>query len=122
MLFLSLILALTACAIGFTSATATPHALARWSSRHRSLQPFQKRASGQFTYFAVGMGACGKSNTPDDFVSIPFRLRGGRSTRFTTDRRAKHSGKYAVTALDSPFADAAACINSRGLEGLIVSR
>jgi len=68
MLFSSLILILTACAIGFTSAAATPHALARWSSRHSSLQPLQKRASGQFTYFAVGMGACGKWNTADDFI------------------------------------------------------
>jgi len=68
MLFSSLFLALAAWAIGFAAAAATPHALARWSSRHNALQPFQKRASGQFTYFAVGMGACGKQNTDDDFI------------------------------------------------------
>jgi hypothetical protein len=73
MLFSSLFLILAACAVRFTSAAATPHALARWSSRHTALQPVQKRASGQFTYFAVGMGACGQQNTDNDFVSIlPF--------------------------------------------------
>lgn len=69
MLFRSLLLILTACAIGFTSAVVTPHSLVRRSSRHKALQPNQKRASGQFTYFAVGMGACGKQNTDNDFVS-----------------------------------------------------
>jgi len=68
MLFSSLFLVLAACAIGFTSAAVAPHSLARWSSRHNSLQTFQKRASGQFTFFAVGLGACGKQNTADDFV------------------------------------------------------
>ena len=72
MLFSSLFLTLAACAIGFTSAAVTPHALVRRSSHHGALQPFQKRASGQFTYFAVGMGACGKQNTDDDFVSVPL--------------------------------------------------
>jgi len=68
MLFSSLFLVLAVCAIGFTSAAATPHSLAKRSSRHNSLQPFQKRASGQFTFFAVGLGACGKQNTDSDFI------------------------------------------------------
>jgi len=68
MLYCSLLLILAACAIGFTSAALTPRSPARWPSRHKALQPFQKRASGQFTYFAVGMGACGKQNTDDDFI------------------------------------------------------
>jgi len=72
MLLSSLFLTLAACAIGLASAAVTPHALARRSSHHGALQPFQKRASGQFTYFAVGMGACGKQNTDDDFVSVPL--------------------------------------------------
>ena len=72
MLLSSLFLTLAACAIGFTSAAVTPHGLARRSPHHGALQPFQKRTSGQFTYFAVGMGACGKQNTDDDFVSAPL--------------------------------------------------
>jgi len=68
MLLSPVFLLLAACAIGFTSAAVTPHALARWSSRHNGLQPMQKRASGQFTYYAVGMGACGKQNIDSDFV------------------------------------------------------
>ena len=66
MLLSSLFLILAACAVGFT--TATPHSLAR-RSYHNAVQPFQKRASGQFTYFTVGMGACGQQNTDNDFVS-----------------------------------------------------
>ncbi|KAF9653154.1 hypothetical protein BDM02DRAFT_3183110 [Thelephora ganbajun] len=68
MLLSSLFLILAACAIGFTSAAVAPHSPARRSSRHNALQPFQKRASGQFTYYAAGMGACGKQNTNDDFI------------------------------------------------------
>jgi len=52
----------------FTSAAATPHSLPRWSSRHNAPQPIQKRASGQFTYYAVGMGACGKQNSDSESV------------------------------------------------------
>jgi len=64
MLLATLFLVLAA---GFASAVA-PHSPARRSSRHNALQPFQKRASGQFTFFAVGMGACGKQNSDDDFI------------------------------------------------------
>ena len=64
----SLFLVLAVCAIGFLSAAASPHSLAR-RSYHNAVQPLQKRTSGQFTFFAVGMGACGKQNTDDDFVS-----------------------------------------------------
>jgi len=68
MLYCPLLLILAACAIGFTSAALPPRSPARWSSRHKALQPLQKRASGQFTYFAVGQGACGKQNTDNDFI------------------------------------------------------
>jgi len=68
MLLSSIFLTLAACTIGFASAAATPHSLARWSSRHNTLQPIQKRASGQFTYYAVGMGACGQQNVDSDNV------------------------------------------------------
>ena len=74
MLLSSLFLILAGCAIGIVPAAATPHSLAGRSSHHNAVQPFQKRASGQFTFFAVGLGACGKQNTDDDFVSISFRL------------------------------------------------
>jgi len=69
MSFSSLFLIIAACAIGLTSAAVTPHSLAGRSSRHNALQALQKRASGQFTFYAVGLGACGKQNTDDDFVS-----------------------------------------------------
>lgn len=69
MLLSSVFLTLAACAIGLVSAAVTPHSFARRSSRHNALQPIQKRASGQFTYYAVGMGACGKQNADSDFVS-----------------------------------------------------
>ncbi|KAF9792448.1 RlpA-like double-psi beta-barrel-protein domain-containing protein-containing protein [Thelephora terrestris] len=68
MLLPSVFLILAVYAIGFTPAAATPHSLAKWSSRHNALQPLQKRVSGQFTYFAVGMGACGKQNVESDMV------------------------------------------------------
>jgi len=64
MLLYSLLLTLAAFAIGLTS--AAPHAPAGLSSRHNALQ---KRASGQFTYYAVGMGACGKQNVDSDYVA-----------------------------------------------------
>jgi len=68
MLFYPAFLILATCAIGFTAAVVTPHSFARRSSRHNGLQSIQKRASGQFTYYAVGMGACGKQNIDSDFV------------------------------------------------------
>ena len=116
----SLFLILAACAIGFASAAVTPHALARRSFHHGALQPFQKRASGQFTFFAVGMGACGKQNTNDDFVSIPPSFTPcGRSTLFAQ-----------IVALNTPVNASSpyliplslTAVNSLGLEALIVSR
>lgn len=106
MLFSSLFLTLAACAIGFTSAAVTPHGLVRRSPHHGALQPFQKRASGQFTYFAVGMGACGKQNTDDDFVSVPLSFAAWPLILFVTDCRTKHSSKSVIAVSDPPFADA----------------
>lgn len=68
MLLSPVFLIFAVCAIGFTSAADTPHPRPRWSSRHNALQPIQKRASGQFTYYAVGMGACGRQNSEGEMV------------------------------------------------------
>ena len=107
MLLSSLFLILTACAIGFTSAAVAPHALARRSPRHSALQLVQKRASGQFTFFAVGQGACGKQNSDDDFVSVPISSAVWSLNLFATDCRPKHSCKSVIAVPDTPFADSA---------------
>jgi hypothetical protein len=61
------------------SALAKPHASPNANMHHRDLAlrargDLQKRFSDtRFTYYAVGLGACGKYNQPSDFVSIrPF--------------------------------------------------
>lgn len=64
MLLSSVFPILAAFAIGFAFA----HSPVRRASRHNGLQQIQKRASGQFTYYAVGMGACGQQNSAGDFV------------------------------------------------------
>jgi hypothetical protein len=120
----SLFLILAACAIGFTSAVVAPHSLPRWSSRHSALQPFEKRASGQFTYFAVGMGACGKQNTDNDFVSIPLP--------FAVCLLIYIPHLQQIVALNTPvnvllpcmtyLSLTALCVNSLGMEVPIVSR
>ena len=105
---LSLLLIIAACAIGFTSAAVTPHSFVRWSSRHNGLQPVQKRASGQFTYYAVGMGACGQQNAASDFVrNSDILVVPHPNSIFQTGRRAKHPGKLVIIATipDSPVAD-----------------
>lgn len=91
MLLSSVFLTLAACTIGFASAAVTPHSFARWSSRHNALQPILKRASGQFTYYAVGMGACGKQNIDSDFVSNSVIFCG-----------MLHSNAEQVVALNTP--------------------
>lgn len=106
--FSSLSLIIAACAIGFTSSATTPHSLAGWSSRHNALQPLQKRASGQFTFYAVGPGARGKRNTEDDFESHPAAFVYGvrRSDLiFGAGCRAKHSSVCATIVPGSPVAD-----------------
>lgn len=108
MLLASVFLILAVYAIGFTPAAATPHSLAKWSSRHNALQPLQKRVSGQFTYFAVGMGACGKQNVESDMVSHSAFVCGLPPSN-SIGCCAQHSGKFIIIVPDLPLADCSAC-------------